>query len=442
MISYDNQCAFKLDELNEKLRSGYSLDKQGLDPLLDMKYVSSVNQGRFDTIGKLETGVSLIQAAQQSIEKISFWLQEIGRFINDIDGSKTHATIPKSVVNKYIGDRLTLVGELVSSSSFQGRKLLNGNCGIKAKVTGENLKFIRGSARVLSSQEPGYAVAIFQAPKPSMLSGNCQLTQEEIDREQSICINDGSREIKYTLQKDETPESLVVHLRECLLDQNLDVDVFRTRDNRLFFRHNQLGSKNNFRGLSDKTRIVSSDPGQYEHSTPGIDIAGTIGSESAHGDGGFLMGDRNNKRTDGLVLFFDGEVEYPGQTVGYVHVKQKGITVPLEPSGTTVEMLSIPSIEPKLLAVGLATRSGFKDLASINIENQMAQKDALKMVLWSVVYLEYLSKELKLKENEYVDRTIELLKGSLTSPSADRDDICLSKEKAGAMVEQIKEMLG
>ena len=442
MISYDNQCAFKLDGFEGKLRDGYAINNYGIDPLLDMKYVSPVNQGRFETIGQLETGVSLIQATQKNVEKISFWLQEIGNFIHDINGSRTPATVPKSVINKYIGDRLALVEDLASNASFQGRKLLNGDCGIKAEVIGENLRFVRGSARVLSSQESGYAVAVYQAPKPSILTGHSQLMQNEIDREELIYLSDDIQEIKYKIKKDETAESLVKHLREFLLDQNLDIEVFRTGDNRLFFRHNQLGSKIRFRGMSYKTRIISSHPGQYEFSMPGVDIAGTIGSESAHGDGGFLVGDRNNKHTDGLVFFYDGAVDYPGQVVGHVHVKQNGITVPLEPSCKTVEMLSIPSIKPELLAVGLTTRSGFSDLASINTDNETEQKDALKMVLWSIVYLDYLSKELKQKENDYVNRTIQLLKGSMVNSSVREDEFYLSKEKAGAMVEQIKEMLG
>ena len=65
------------------------------------------------------------------------------------------------------------------------------------------------------------------------------------------------------------------------------------------------------------------------------------------------------------------------------------------------------------------------------------------MALWSVVYLDYLSKELKLKENDYTDRTIQLLRGSMSTHSAGSEEtLCLSTEKAGAMVEQIKKMLG
>ncbi len=443
MISYNNQCAFKLDELDERLKGKQGGEQDGLDPLLDMKYVSSVNQGRFETIGQLETGVSLIQAAQKGIEKITFWLQEIGHFLNDMDDGKGSTVIPKSVINKYIGDRLVMIEDAVNNASFQNRKLLNGDCGIRAEVNGESLKFIRGSARVASSGEPGYAVAIYQVPRPSMYTGVSPLTQEEIDREQSIGIDDGTLKLRYRLKKGETPESLVVNLKKILLDQNLDVDVFRTRDNRLFFRHNQLGSKNNFKVMSESTSLVSKNPGEFESSIPGIDIAGTIDSESAHGDGGFLIGDRNNKHTDGLVLFYDGDIEYPGQIVGYVRLSQNGITVPIDPAGTNVEMLSIPSVDPKYLAVGLTTMSGFSDLTSIEIVNEASRKDALKMTLWSVVYLDYLNKELKLKENDYTDRTIQLLRGSMsTSPAECKENLCLSSEKAGEMVEQIKKMLG
>ncbi len=441
MSVYSNQYALKLGESCENSGLESSFKAPASDPLLDMEYVSSVNQGKFSTIGKLESGVSLLQTAQQQIEKIRLWLREIQQFLEGYEGHTSPINIPKSVMSKYLEDRLDQVKEVVETASFQGRTVLNGDCGVIAKITGENLRFVRGSARVISSQNKGYPVAIFQAPKSSMLIGANHITLDEVRRENLIAISDGMQEARYYPRKDETPDSLVNNLRKCLANHNIEVDVFRTKDNRLFFKHNQLGSKYSFKAMSSVSHLVSSIPGQFRPSIPGIDIAGTIGAESAHGDGGFLIGDVGNKQTDGLVVYYDGIVDYPGQVVGYVETEQQGLTIPLDPMESKLEILSIPSIHPEVLAIGVTNRSGFEDLNSIRGSNDYEWKDALKMVLWSLVYLEYLSKELKVKEDDYVDCTISLLQGNTESTLVKNEALCLSQEKANDMVNQLKEML-
>ncbi|MBU2513097.1 hypothetical protein KJ966_17285 [bacterium] len=441
MSVYSNQYALKLGEHGDNGGLEANFKTPVRDPLLHTEYVSSVNQERFSTIGKLESGVSLLQTAQQQVEKIRSWLREIHQFLDGQGGKTSPLNIPKSVINKYLEDRLNLVKEAVDTASFQNRTILNGDCGVMAKATGQNLRFVRGSARVISSQNVGYPVAVFQAPKSSMLVGTNQVTAEDIQKETLIAISDGMQEARYYPRKDETPESLIVNLRRSLVNHNVEVDVFRTKDNRLFFKHNQLGSKYSFKVLSSNSCLVSSKPGQYRPSIPGIDIAGTIGAESAHGDGGFLIGDVGNKQTDGLIVYYDGTVDFPGQVVGHIETIQQGLTIPLDTAESKFEILSIPSIHPEVLAIGVTYRSGFKDLNSIRVSNEYEWRDALKMVLWSLVYLEYLSKELKAKEDDYVDRTISLLQGNTGSIPANNETLCFSQEKVNDMVSQLKEML-
>lgn len=192
------------------------------------------------------------------------------------------------------------------------------------------------------------------------------------------------------MRADENPDSLVNNLQQYLVDNNFDISVYCTTDNHLFFRHNQLGSANTFRGMSSHSRLISDVPGRYRDARPGADVMGTIGSEQASGDGGFLIGNRNNPNTDGLVVYFDGMIETPGQIVGSVHVEQNGIRVPVDVSGSKVEILAIPSIQPEMLAVGVSNRSGFTSLKSIRANTVVECRDALKLIEWSMTYLDYL----------------------------------------------------
>lgn len=441
MMGYNNQGARKLSAPREKTTLESVFNSKHPDPLVDMEYVSPVDQGRFSMIGRLENGVSLLQSAQQNLDRIKFWLNEIKHFLEDHENPKQGSVIPKSVANQFMDDRLRLIKEVVETSSFQNRKLLNGDCGVKARVKGQNLRFVRGSARSKSSQQEGYAVAVYQAPKPSVLLGSGVMTSEWLEKETQISFADENQEVRYVLKDHETPDSLVKGLQSCFDEQHFDIGVYRTKDNRLFFRHNQLGSRAGFHGMSYKSPIISEKPGQYCSSSPGIDIAGTIAGESAHGDGGFLIGDRDNRNTDGLVVYYDGEVDFPGQVVGTVFPEQNGLMIPLDTSESKVERLSIPSIDPGLLSLGVGNKSGFEDLESIRATTRDERTDALKLVLWSIIHLNYLSDELRTREESYTHRTIELLKGDIKPLSAGDDAIYLSKDKAGEMVDQLKVLL-
>jgi hypothetical protein len=424
---------------NRRVDDGFGLSRG--DPAGHREYISPFEQGRFAMIGKLESGVSKIQTAKVGVEKIRSMLSEMKRFLEEEGYRSFRAQIPVSVINNFLTDRLAHIKMTSETVSFRGKALLNGKSGVKGSVNGKNLRFIRGSARVLSSGENGYPIAIYQAPRPSVLKGAGRLTADEIRRESMIALADDSHEVRYQIGADENPDSLVTNLQQYLTDNNFDISVYRTQDNHLFFRHNQLGAANSFRGMSAYSRLVSVIPGSYIDAQPGADVMGTIASEQAHGDGGFLIGNRGNRLTDGLVVYFDGIIETPGQIVGSVQVEQNGIRVPVDLSGSKVEILSIPSIQPEMLAVGVSNRSGFTSLKSVRANTVLECRDALKLIEWSMTYLDYLIEEFKYNETNFVDRAVELLRSTMSPQSAGEEILYLSRDKAKSMVDELKGML-
>lgn len=411
------------------------------DPSYQKEYISSVDSGRFSVIGKLENTVSMLQTARINIEKIKSWLVEMKEFLEKEQSRTNWARVPASVINNFLSDRLTCIKVTAETVSFQGKLLLNGSSGVLGNTTGDNLRFIRGSAKVVTSPETGYPVIVYQVPKPAMLIGSGDLNPQILKHEKLLAFSSGSREVRYRIKEDETPEKLIVNLQKSLAEHGLDISVFRTKDNHLLFRHNQLGSRSTFQGMSYNTHIISEKPGEFKAAEPGVDISGTFGSENAHGDGGFLIGDKGNNKTDGLVVFFDGDINYSGQIVGYVQIKQNGVLVPLDSSESRMEILSIPSVKPMVLSAGVSNGSGFSDLSVIRGNTEFECRDSIRMILWSMTYLEYLLDELKWKEKIYVDRAVELLRSTIKPQSAGEEMLYLSKDKAKDMVNQLKSML-
>lgn len=439
-MTYDHQQT-AVKKLEKSRRVDPALGISRGDPASRQEYTSPFEQGRFAMIGRLESGVSKIQTAVIGVERIKGMLAEMKRFLEEEGYRSFKAQIPVSVINNFLTDRLAHIKMTSETVSFRGQALLNGKSGVKGSVTGRNLRFIRGSARVQSSGENGYPIAIYQAPRPGVLRGAGCLTAEEIRRESIIALADEGHEVRYRVRADENPDSLVTNLQRYLVDNNFDISVYCTTDNHLFFRHNQLGSASTFKGMSAQSRLISEIPGSYRDAEPGADVMGTIGAEQASGEGGFLVGNRGNPHTDGLVVYFDGIIETPGQVVGSVTVEQNGIRVPVDVSGSRVEILSIPSIQPEMLAMGVSNRSGFTSLQSIRANTVLECRDALRLIEWSMTYLDYLIEEFKYNEANFVDRAVELLRSTMAPQSAGEEILYLSRDKAKTMVDELKGML-
>lgn len=406
------------------------------DPKVEPAFGSRVN-----VISNLEGNVTRLQVARANIAKIQKLLEETGDFLAEGEANRGIKEIPASVVNSYILDRVSQVRQMTERTSFQGRALLNGECGVTGQVTGDNLYFVRGSARILDSSQMGYPVAIEREARPSTLLGTAPISAESLAGESMIALVDGNQEVRYKPQAGENPESLVKNLQKVLWENGLDISVYRTRDNRLFLMHNQLGSRTHFAGLSYKTQILSLAAGRWHDAKAGQDIAGTIGLEPATGNGGFLVGNPGNARTDGLVIHYDGMMEYSGQIVGYVQTRQNGILVPLDLAGAEVELLSLPSLLPETLGVGVANYSGFKNLNLIKGNNRVEQRDSGRLIRWTVKELECLAEDLKWKEDAYVELAIDLLKNGMRPSAASESVMYLSKESAGSMAQELKEMI-
>jgi hypothetical protein len=396
---------------------------------------------KFGVINQIEQGVSLLQTANLKIEKIRVFLVDLVDFLESLQYKESLSITPISVVNNFIADRIWKIRMAAQEANFNGRAILNGGVGVSATTQGKQLVFVKGSSKNVSSEKDGYPVAIHRLATKTKLVGVEPLTEESLKLEKMISLFEGNNEVHYQIKRDENPESLVRNLQECFINNGLDLTVVRTKDNYLVFIHNQFGSHIKFLGVSHNTRIISPQPGKAGASISGVDIRGTIGDEFAIGRGAFLIGARGNKKTDGLVVHYDGPLDYSGQVIGIIYLKQNGIHVPIKMKEKETDILSIPSMSPESHSIGVANHSGFTSLAKIQGNSKAQCLDSLKIVNWALDDLDYTLQFLKSKETFYIERAIELLRSSLVSDEQGKPDLMLSKAKASDMADQLKDML-
>ena len=395
----------------------------------------------FAVIGKLESTVSRIQIAQNVIGKLVDILDGMHSFMENQSIAVTKGIKSPDVINNFLKEQLDKIDDYVANSTFQGVGLLNGESGVTGRTTRHDLRFIKGSSRTRSIDIPGSPVTIYQAASAASLTGHLPLNEKLLKRESAIIIKDGQLQMRYQIKKGETPESLIYNLQGSLLNYGLDIKVAKTADHKLCLIHNQLGSEVNFFATGTNTDVISDFPGLLKQSIPGKDIVGRIGTEQASGKGGFLIGNRGNQYSDGVVLYFDGKIKFPGEIIGYVQIQQNGICVPLDPGEEKEEILSIPPLSPRQQAVGVSNGSTFCDLGSINVGTREQGRDAIKLILWAISDLKRLRQELQRKEDSFVNRTIEFLKGSVRPLEAGEEIMGFSKDKAGEMAGQLRLML-
>lgn len=426
----------KIPTLNRRIHR--SSGSQGVNPIMSLSQNGVPEQGRFAMIGKLETGVSMLQTAQSGLDGVVDHLEEVQEFL---ENKEKESSMASNIADHFIKEKIAAIGYAVERASFQGRGIFNGKRGVEGSTTGKGLYFVRGSANVLSSAEPGYPVVVTRCASPSMLVGAERVSASNLKEESLIVLMEAGQEVRYRIRDNESPESLVEHLQEALTKRGIDISVYMTRDHHLLFRHNRMGSSTGFQGMSYKSHLISTVANTFVTATPGEDVEGSIGMEPALGEGGFLIGQQGNRRTEGLIVHYNDLLSYSGQIVGYVHVTQRGELMPLDPFAHRSEILSIPPLQPEFQAVGAPNGSGFWSLQAIRGTTLKQRRDALKLVHWALSDLEYLARELKWKEESYVELAINFLRNTMQPELSGEDIVQLSKEKAGEMAHQLKEML-
>jgi len=390
-------------------------------------------------VGRLEGQVSLLQVARSYLKRMQGNLGELEELLTA--SLYNPEAMPMSVVERLIKERLTQVKALSEAASFAGHALLNGKSGVWGETTGNGLSFVRGGAQVQSSQGQGFPVAVNRLAKPASLLGREPLSQEAIAQESLLVVAEGKQEVKFKVERQTNVQSLIEGLQMSLYKGGIDVSVYQARDGRLVLLHNRQGSRHRFLGMSLKTRLLSHQPGAMIPSQEGQDIQGSIGLEPAEGSGSFLIGSQGNPRTSGLVLHYDGKLEYPGQIVGYASITQKGGLVPLDAQCKRQERLSLPAVGPEVLSLGLGGPSGYPCLANLKGSSQQEKMDSLRLLNQALNELKILEDELRQKETQYVDLAIQLLQEGLQPKDAGDDIIAFSKDRAEEMAQQLKAML-
>lgn len=166
------------------------------------------------------------------------------------------------------------------------------------------------SEKAVTTSSVGHLVDITKAAKRAEITGAQDISSSGLTADETITLVFGTTNVNAILSTGMTAQTAVSTINSALLAANVKNAraVYDTTTGKITVRTDEYGIDQKFTIASTQanTRAGSTGLGSATAnavlSLIGQDVAGTIGGESATGDGQVLTGDSGNIRTDGLSL--------------------------------------------------------------------------------------------------------------------------------------------
>jgi hypothetical protein len=327
----------------------------------------------------LEQIVSVLQTANSGLEQMDSLLQELTIVLSGEWSRRHRQAAPPEALRGHVAQRLQALEEIVRSSKFHGRGLLDGQSGVVG--LGQGVVFIRGGPNTQGSPPAGYDVRITELPSRAAIVGGVAINDDWIWAEREVFLAEGDRYVRCSPARNEPLAEFLTRLQEQVRSSGLDLEVGLTRHRRLVVRHTQYGSQFRFKGSSLTTPLLSKRPGKLEWSRKGRDIQGTLAEEPAFGIGRMLVGFLDNERTSELAVVWGSDPPPDGKSYRCA-VVQNGIEFQDgdQPDSERLRF-SIPSFQTAQLGRWVDTRSGFGALSELRVESWLQVLDGLYLLL-------------------------------------------------------------
>jgi flagellin-like hook-associated protein FlgL len=145
---------------------------------------------------------------------------------------------------------------------------------------------------------------------------------------------------------------------------------------KLTIEHSEYGVVKGFTITSSKEKVLVEEAFNPKLFL-GRDIQGTIGDETADGDGLILTGEYNNEKTSGLSVAFLGDGI---GNVGSVTVAQNSLKFQVGASADEKIVIALNSTHSTVLGRGVDNTSGFENLSQISLKSTQEAIDAIRLV--------------------------------------------------------------
>ena len=370
----------------EKLSSGLAINSAADEPAAlviseNMRgQISGINQATKNN----ETAISLLQTAEGA-------LTEVNRLLIDIRQRAIHAAneginddAMLQANQAEIENALATIDRIALNTQFGHSTLLDGTRTASGDSSSPEVEFISADAQAKSSQGQGYEVKIFEMAKKANYTSATALTQEMINAGEKLTIREGGREATYTTSFGETIKGAIESFAAIAKRSGLNVSISGDENGIISISHTEFG-KHDFQISSTSAGLLSESSGKEVNVSNGADIRASINGESTIGEGNFFVGKRGNKSTDGLRLFYRGDVnqevdDVNGTEFGFVKVDQGALRFQVGANKDQTVSVNLLNTSSTQIGRNVENESGFTSLADIDVRTANGAQDTIGLV--------------------------------------------------------------
>jgi flagellin len=326
-----------------------------------------------------EFSLSLVQTAEGALVEVNNLLIEMRQLATT--AANEGATDYNALLTLQFQIRKAIEGiDRVSRfTSFGNKSLLDGSHGATGMGGNEELVFLKASSKTVASPVSGYNVDITESPMRANLT--TVLDDESASGLQITLEEEDGAIIRVSNPEGATAVGFAKRLQKSVLESNMNLKIHFDADDenheiKLTIEHSEYGVVKGFTITSSKEKVLVEEAFNPKLFL-GRDIQGTIGDETADGDGLILTGEYNNEKTSGLSVAFLGDGT---GNAGSVTVAQNSLKFQAGTSADEKIVIALNSTHSTVLGRGVDNTSGFENLSQISLKSTQEAIDAIRLV--------------------------------------------------------------
>ena len=364
----------------EKLSSGMRINTAADGPasLVVSEIMRSQISGLQQALENSENGVSMVQTAEGALSEVNRLLTNMRQLAVHASNVGVNDERMVAADQAEFANSLKSINRIATNTQFGDKQLLDGSRGANGVANGPGLQFVAASPNTKTSPAQGYDVAITQAATRAKHEATTALTQELINKGETLTVTEGGRTIQFTTKEGDTVESTINELKRQIESSNLQVEVTNTADGILRLQHKQFGSKYGFSVSSSTAGVLSSQANVTDQAEAGLDVAGTLAGEEAQGDGQILKGRRGNQQTEGLQVRYTGD--QAAAQAGTITVLQNSLVFQTGSNSGQTVAVSLRDMKVSSLGRGVTNKSGFISLEDVDLQSFQGAQDAIRLI--------------------------------------------------------------
>ena len=383
-INAINHLAEAQNELSDSLKrlsSGQRVNSGADDPsgLILSEGLRAQVASAQQALQNSEFSLSLVQTAEGALVEVNNLLIEMRQLATT--AANEGATDYNALLTLQFQIRKAIEGiDRVSRfTSFGNKTLLDGSHGATGMGGNEELVFLKASSKTVASPVSGYDVDITELPLRATLTAD--LDDDDASGLQITLEEEDGAVIRVSNPEGATAVGFAKRLQKAVSEANMNLKIRFDADDedheiKLTIEHSEYGVVKGFTITSSKEEVLVEEAFNPKLFL-GRDIQGTIGDETADGDGLILTGEYNNEKTSGLSVAFLGDGT---GNAGSVTVAQNSLKFQAGVSADEKIVIALNSTHSTVLGRGVDNTSGFENLSQISLKSTQEAIDAIRLV--------------------------------------------------------------